>query len=296
MMRTLCLLIAFSFFQTKARSSITKNWKIPKESIAIVTGGTKGIGHAIVTELAEEFDCHILTCSRSKSDLDKCLKEWNDQGFKVEGIIADVSSKRGRESLLTKVKEMIKSSNGQSNLQILVNNVGSNIRKKTIDYTAEDFDTLIQTNLASMYELSKLCHPLLKSKRSISSSIVNIGSVAGGSPCIKTGTIYAATKAAMNQLTANLSCEWAPDGIRVNCVAPWYISTELAQQVLKNEDYKRSVLERTPMGRIGDPREVASLVAFLCLPAAGYITGQVINVDGGFGRNGFYDSFYNKDQ
>ena len=248
MMRTLCLLIAFSFFQTKVRSSITKNWKIPKESIAIVTGyvllihiflflsnskihklrqiyfsGTKGIGHAIVTELAEEFDCHILTCSRSKSDLDKCLKEWNDQGFKVEGIIADVSSKRGRESLLTKVKEMIKSSNGQSNLQILVNNVGSNIRKKTIDYTAEDFDTLIQTNLASMYELSKLCHPLLKSKRSISSSIVNIGSVAGGSPCIKTGTIYAATKAAMNQLTANLSCEWAPDGIRVNCVAPWYI-------------------------------------------------------------------------
>ena len=228
-----CLLLTLSYFQTIAHSSISNNWKIPKESIAIVTGGTKGIGHSIVTELASEFNCHVLTCSRSKDDLDKCLKNWHDQGFKVEGIVADVSSKSGRESLLSKVEEMIKSSNGQSKLQILVNNVGTNIRKKTVQYTTEDFDSLIQTNLASMYELSKLCHPLLKGKdknKKCTSSIVNIGSVAGSSS-LKSGTIYAATKAAMNQLTANLACEWAPDGIRVNCVAPWYTSTELAQQV-----------------------------------------------------------------
>ena len=109
---------------------------------------------------------------------------------------------------------------------------------------------------------------------------------------MKSGTPYASTKAAMNQITGNWACEWGRDGIRVNCVTPWYINTELAKQVLKDEDYKRSVLERTPMGRVGEPHEVAGLCVFLCLPIAQYITGQIISVDGGFTRQGFYDSFY----
>jgi Tropinone reductase 1 len=100
----------------------------------------------------------------------------------------------------------------------------------------------------------------------------------------------------MNQVTGNWACEWGLQGIRVNCVAPWYINTELAQQVLKDPVYKRTVIERTPLGRVGEPVEVASLVAFLCLPASGYITGQVIAVDGGFCRQGYYDSFYSGEE
>jgi len=244
--------------------------------------------------------CRVLTCSRNGDELADRLFEWNDQhGLNVEGIVADVSTPEGREILRKEVEARF-----AGKLDILVNNVGTNIRKKTADYTEEDYDFVMKTNLESVFELTKICYPFLKrpsekpwdkafshDEPHVTSAVVNIGSVVGVT-CAKTGTIYAMTKAAMNQLTGNLACEWGPDGIRVNCVTPWYINTPLAKQVLKDEKYKASVLERTPLGRVGDSAEVASLVAFLCTPAAGYITGQVISVDGGLSRNGFYDKFY----
>lgn len=129
-------------------------------------------------------------------------------------------------------------------LDILINNVGTNIRKKTKDYSKEDFEFLMKTNLESVFELSKLCYPYLKRSSGGTTSIVNIGSVAAVT-CIKSGSIYAMTKAAMNQLTGNLACEWGLDGIRINCVTPWYINTPLAQQVLKDEAYKAYVFVKS---------------------------------------------------
>ena len=116
-------------------------------------------------------------------------------------------------------------------------------------------------------------------------SVVNMASVAGLTH-LCTGTPYAMSKAALIQMTRNLAVEWAGRGIRVNAVAPWYIDTPLARQVLDDPEYRRAVLDRTPMGRIGEPAEVAAAVAFLCMPAASYITGQCLNVDGGFSVNG----------
>jgi Tropinone reductase 1 len=95
------------------------------------------------------------------------------------------------------------------------------------------------------------------------------------------------SKAALIQLTRNLAVEWASKGIRVNAVAPWYIDTPLARQVLDDPAYAEAVIERTPMGRVGAPEEVARTIAFLCMPASGYITGQTLAVDGGFSVYGF---------
>jgi Tropinone reductase 1 len=104
---------------------------------------------------------------------------------------------------------------------------------------------------------------------------------------VRTGSPYGMTKAALAQLTRNLAVEWAGDGIRVNAVAPWYIRTRRTEDVLADPAYLEEVLDRTPMGRIGEPEEVAGAVAFLCLPASSYVTGECIAVDGGFLRYGF---------
>jgi tropinone reductase I len=313
-----------------------------RKTTAVVTGGTRGIGKAIVEELASFPGVRILTCSRNGPDLDECLAEWTDRGFDCTGVVADVATPEGRALLVQATKEWLsagllgsesagvgpRDEDGKEEeeeddddddepsslqrrqsphlqLDILINNVGTNIRKPSVRYTAQDVATIMDTNFHSMFALTNLYHELLSRKNKpphgdddqddTTSSVVNIGSVAGVT-CMKSGVVYAATKAAMNQLTGNWACEWGlEDKIRVNCVAPWYINTDLARQVLQDRQYRKTVLERTPLGRVGEPNEVAALVVFLCLPAANYITGQVICVDGGFTRNGYYDSFYREE-
>ena len=293
-------------------SSSSSSSSTTTTTTAVVTGGTKGIGKAIVEGLARHppfGHCRVLTCSRNSEELQKCLKEWHDEGYNVHGVQADVSTIEGRDKLMTEIRNWLGSSSSSSSstsqqeqlqqqLDILVNNVGTNIRKASHEYTPDEIATIWNTNYHSMFDLTMKCYPLLSKKKkresktsTTTSSVVMISSVAGVT-CMKSGSPYASTKAAMNQLCGNLACEWGPSGIRVNCVAPWYINTPLAQQVLKDPQYRKSVLDVTPLGRVGESSEVAGLVVFLCLPIADWITGQVISVDGGFTRQGYYDSFY----
>ncbi|KAL5580930.1 hypothetical protein UlMin_013372 [Ulmus minor] len=258
--------------------STTERWSL-RGTTALVTGGTRGIGRAIVEELLG-LGARVHTCSRNAEELDCCLKNWTSLGFEVSGSVCDVSKRGRREELMG-----IASSVFDGKLNILINNVGTNIRKPMVEFTVEEFSTLMATNFESVFHLCQLAYPLLKA--SGVGSVVFISSVSGF-VSLKNMSVQGATKGATNQLTRNLACEWAKDNIRINSVAPWYIKTSMVEQVLSNKEYVEEVYSRTPLRRLGEPTEVSSVVAFLCLPASSYITGQVICVDGGMSVNGFY--------
>ncbi|MDX5480492.1 MAG: SDR family oxidoreductase [Hymenobacteraceae bacterium] len=242
---------------------------------AVVTGGSKGIGEAIVSEFIA-LGAEVLAVARKAEDLQR-LQGQHPQGLHT--LSADVSTADGREALLSQVQEL------WGGLDILVNNVGTNIRKPTASYAAEEYDFVMNTNLRSAFELNRLLYPMLR--KAGQGNIIHVTSVAGLTH-VRTGSIYGMTKAALTQLTRNLAAEWALEGVRVNAVAPWYISTPLAETVLQNREYYEAVIGRTPMQQIGKPEDVAAAVAFLCMPAAAYITGQTLAVDGGFTINGFH--------
>ncbi|KAL4556892.1 hypothetical protein LXL04_035058 [Taraxacum kok-saghyz] len=245
---------------------------------ALVTGGTRGIGHAVVEELAE-LGAAVHTCSRNEAELNQRLQEWSTKGFTVTGSVCDATSTPDRKRLLEKVSSIF---NGK--LNILINNVGTTIVKPALEYTSEEYSLIMATNLESGYHMSQLAHPFLKA--SGFGSIVFISSVAG-SIQINCTSIYGPTKAAMNQLATNLACEWAKDNIRSNSVAPGCTRTPLVEPLLSNQEFLDTMVSRIPMKRIAEVNEVSSMVAFLCMPAASYITGQTIIVDGGFTVNGF---------
>lgn len=253
-------------------------WRLDGQ-LALVTGASAGIGRAIAAELAG-LGAHVLMVARDPDTLNAARDEIADEfsGVSVHALAADMAEADGRDAVFDWIEDR------GEDLSILVNNVGANQRRAAIDYAEDEWRALFETNVFSAFELCRNAYPQLC--RHGNASIVNVGSVSGLTH-VRTGAVYGMTKAALHQLTRNLACEWAEDGIRVNAVAPWYIRTRRTSSALADAEYYDEVIARTPMGRVGEPEEVAAAAAFLCLPAASYITGECIAVDGGFLRYGF---------
>jgi len=248
-----------------------KNWNLEGKK-ALITGGTKGIGLAITREFLE-LGAEVVVIARNTKSIQGKLKHSANL-FTFEG---DLTNTETRTLLAQKVKE------NWGKLDILVNNVGTNVRKKFVEYTETEYRQLFETNLFSMIELTQLSYPMLK--KSGSASVINIASVAGSFD-VMSGPPYGMTKAAIIQFTRHLAAEWATDGIRVNTISPWYIETPLTQPLLSQPDRLEKIIARTPMGRIGHPEEVSGLACFLAMDKSSYITGQNIMVDGGMSVKG----------
>lgn len=247
---------------------MSKRWTLDGK-VALITGASKGIGKACALEFLE-LGAEVVMVARGLEELEKASAGSRHKD-NVHLVAADVTTSDGREKIFKTVAEI-------GRLDVLVNNVGTNIRKKFMQVSSEELNLLLDTNLNSSLAMCRDAHPwLLKGS---DANVVFITSIAGIGT-VGSGLMYGVTKAALNQATRALAQEWAPDKIRVNAIAPGYIETPLTEGILKSPEFRAAVENVAMLKRIGKPEEVSAAVAFLAMPLSSFITGQVLVVDGG---------------
>ncbi|WP_183559963.1 SDR family NAD(P)-dependent oxidoreductase [Mucilaginibacter sp. SP1R1] len=240
-----------------------------KSKIAIVTGGASGLGLAI-TKKFTEHNIKTIIIGRDEKKLQTAADTF---GPLCNYKACDLSNIATIPALI----EEITSEFGTPD--ILVNNAGINMKKSFTEVTDEDFQNIIQTNLTAVFVMSREV-----SKKMIGAgtgAIVNISSMASqyGIPYV---IAYTASKAAIEGMTRAMATELSPIGIRINCVAPGFIATDMSAKALNNDpERKNKVLSRTPMGKLGDPDDIAEAVLYLSSDASRYVTGVILPVDGG---------------
>ncbi len=238
---------------------------------ALVTGSSRGIGAGIATELARAGADVAVTARRLDSVKETCRKieALGRRAFPVELEVGDLDS-------IQKVVEQVE--RNFAPIDILVNNAGINIPRPAIEVTEKQWDEMFDTNLKGAFLCSKEVGQRMIERRQ--GRLINVASAAGLIPGHQRAA-YCSSKAGLVMLTRVLALEWAPYRITVNAVAPTFIETELAAQTLDRPGMRESIISRIPLGRLGTVEDLAAAVVYLASPAASFVTGVVLSVDGG---------------
>lgn len=239
----------------------------------MVTGGSRGIGRAIVHGLADA-GADVAPLSRSADDVSRVADEVRDRGSESCVVTADVADGADVERAFEAVRDEL------GPVDVVVNNAGINpdAALGTPEYVDDDaFEQVVDVNLGGAFTCARVAAEDLADR---GGSLVNVASV-GGLVGLPRQHPYVASKHGLVGLTKSLAIDWAPD-VRVNCVAPGYVATDLTEDLTSDEELAASIRERTPLDRFAEPREVAAPVTFLASEAASYITGTVLAVDGGW--------------
>ncbi|MDK0795249.1 3-oxoacyl-[acyl-carrier-protein] reductase [Clostridium perfringens] len=241
-----------------------------KDKVAIVTGGTRGIGRAIALKLADQGANIVINYRNSDKEAEELKSILEGKGVKVLTVKCDISNFEDSKNLMDKCKEVF------GKIDIIVNNAGITKDTLIMRMKEEDFDNVIDVNLKGTFNCAKHASAIMLKQRF--GKIINMTSVVGIAG--NAGQVnYAASKAGVIGLTKSLAKELGSRGITVNAVAPGFINTDMTASL--SEKVKEEASKNIPLKRLGDPEDVANLVGFLASDAANYITGQVINVDGG---------------
>lgn len=241
-----------------------------EKKVAIITGGSRGIGKEIAKKFAKENYNLVINYVSEKTNTEELKKEFEAFGAEVLFIKTNVTSYEECEKM---AKDAI---NKFGKIDVLVNNAGVTKDSLLLRMKEEDFDTVINVNLKGTFNVTKACIPYMMKKKS--GKIVNISSVVGISGNSGQAN-YAASKAGIIGFTKSVAKELASRNILANCVAPGYIATDMTNGL--SDAVKESINNQIPLKRVGMPEEVAKAVYFLAGEENSYITGQVLNVDGG---------------
>ena len=240
-----------------------------ENKIAIVTGGGSGIGFAI----AQKFTEQTITTIIVGRDEEKLLIAKEKLGKLCVPFSFDLTNLSAIPALVSDIIKQF------GTIDILVNNAGINLKKEFTEVSDEEFQKIVNTNITAVFALSReVVREMLRQQQGC---IINISSMASqyGLPKV---IAYTASKSAIEGMTRAMAVELSPKGIRVNCIAPGFIATDMSKKALDNDaERKQKVLSRTPMGKLGEPADIGETALFLASDAAKYITGVVLPVDGG---------------